>query len=113
MVKRAPPRRRPRKAKPGTKGIGPAECRLDQTTGNAKAVAEAIEKAGGCVAEFDNIPLFALTIHTNNKNPDNQRSGFILLRSTSRIVRIGTTFLPRLPRGAKSKTFAPTARRRL
>jgi hypothetical protein len=49
MVKRAPARRRPRKAKPGTKGLGPAECRLDQPTGNAVAVAEAIEKAGGCV----------------------------------------------------------------
>ncbi len=27
MVKRAPARKRPRKAKPGTKGLGPAECR--------------------------------------------------------------------------------------
>src|SRR5260370_82764 len=33
MVKRAPARRRPRKAKPGTKGLGPAECRLEQPTG--------------------------------------------------------------------------------
>jgi integrase len=30
MVKRAAARRRPRKAKPGTKGLGPAECRLEQ-----------------------------------------------------------------------------------
>jgi ParB family transcriptional regulator, chromosome partitioning protein len=49
MVKRAPTRRRPRKAKPGTKGLGPAECRLDQLTGAAADVGEAIEKAGGCV----------------------------------------------------------------
>lgn len=49
MVKRAPPRRRPRKAKPGTKGLGPAECRLERPTGSVNAVAEAIEKAGGCV----------------------------------------------------------------
>ena len=49
MVKRAPVRRRPRKAKAGTKGLDPAECRLDQPTGNAVAVAEAVEKAGGCV----------------------------------------------------------------
>jgi hypothetical protein len=32
MVKRTPARRRPRKAKPGTKGLGPGECRLDQPT---------------------------------------------------------------------------------
>ena len=32
MVKRAPARRRPRKAKPGTKGLSPAECRLEQPT---------------------------------------------------------------------------------
>ena len=44
MVKRAPARHRPRKAKPVTKGLGPAECRLDQPTGSAAEVAEAIEK---------------------------------------------------------------------
>jgi ParB family chromosome partitioning protein len=49
MVKRALARRRPRKAKPGTKGLGPSECRLDQPTGGAAAVAEAVEKAGGCI----------------------------------------------------------------
>src|SRR5438132_2122178 len=49
MVKRAPARRRPRKAKPGTKGLGPAECRLQQPTGAAAEAAEAIAKAGGCV----------------------------------------------------------------
>jgi hypothetical protein len=32
MVKRAPARRRPRKAKPGTKGLGQGECRLEQPT---------------------------------------------------------------------------------
>ena len=49
MVKRAPARKRPRKAKPGTKGLGPAECRLDQPTGAAAEAAEAIPKVGGCV----------------------------------------------------------------
>src|SRR5260370_11020269 len=49
MVKRAPARKRPRKAKPGTKGLGPAECRLEQPTGAAAEAAEAIAKAGGCV----------------------------------------------------------------
>jgi ParB family transcriptional regulator, chromosome partitioning protein len=57
MVKRAPPRRRPRKAKPGTKGLGPAECRLDQPTGLAAEVAEAIEKAGGCLVGLYKEPL--------------------------------------------------------
>jgi hypothetical protein len=33
MAKRAPARRRPRKARPGTKGLGPVECRLEEPTG--------------------------------------------------------------------------------
>src|SRR5579864_4551517 len=57
MVKRAPARRRPRKAKPGTKGLGPAECRLEQPTGEAAEAAEAIEKAGGCVVGSYKEPL--------------------------------------------------------
>lgn len=57
MVKRAPARRRPRKAKPGTKGLSPEECRLDQPTGSAAAVAESIEKAGGCVIGHYKDPL--------------------------------------------------------
>ena len=57
MVKRAPARRRPRKAKPGTKGLGPGECRLDQPSGTAAAVAEAIETAGGFVVGSYKEPL--------------------------------------------------------
>jgi ParB family transcriptional regulator, chromosome partitioning protein len=57
MVKRAPARRRPRKAKPGTKGLGPGECRLDHLEGNAAAAGEAIEKAGGCVVGSYKEPL--------------------------------------------------------
>ena len=49
MAKRAPARRRPRKAKPGTKGLDPAQCRLEQSEGSASEAAEAVEKAGGCV----------------------------------------------------------------
>ena len=49
MVKRAPARRRPRKAKPGTKGFDPAQCRLLQLEGSAANAAEAVENAGGCV----------------------------------------------------------------
>jgi hypothetical protein len=48
-VKRAPARPRPPKAKPGTKGLGPAECRIEQPTGAAAEAAEAIAKACGCV----------------------------------------------------------------
>jgi ParB family transcriptional regulator, chromosome partitioning protein len=57
MVKRAPARRRPRKAKPGTKGLGPSECRLEQPTGAAAEAAEAIAKAGGCVVGSYKEPL--------------------------------------------------------
>ena len=57
MVKRAPARRRPRKAKPGTTGLGPAECRLDQPTGSAAAIAEAVEKIGGCIVGSYKEPL--------------------------------------------------------
>jgi ParB family transcriptional regulator, chromosome partitioning protein len=49
MVKRAPPRRRPRKAKAGTKGLAPAECRLSEPSGAAAEVAAAVERVGGCV----------------------------------------------------------------
>ncbi len=57
MVKRAPARRRPRKAKPGTKGLCPAECRLEQPTGAAAEAAEAIAKSGGCVVGSYKEPL--------------------------------------------------------
>ena len=57
MVKRALARRRPRKAKPGTKGLGPAECRLGQPTGAAAEAAEAIAKVGGCVVGSYKEPL--------------------------------------------------------
>ncbi len=49
MVKRAAPRRRPREAKPGTKGLTPAECSLDSASGIAAETVEVIEKAGGCL----------------------------------------------------------------
>jgi ParB family chromosome partitioning protein len=55
MVKRAPARRRPRKAKPGTKGLQPTECRLDQS--GSTEIAETIEKSGGCVVGSYKEPL--------------------------------------------------------
>ena len=45
--KRAPAKRRPRKAKPGTRGLLPAEARLENLSGEAQAVAERIESVGG------------------------------------------------------------------
>lgn len=57
MVKRAPARRRPRKAKPGTRGLEPAECGLERPGGAAAAVSEAIVRAGGCVVGSYREPL--------------------------------------------------------
>ena len=45
--KRAPAKRRPRKAKPGTRGLAPAEARLESLSGSAKEVAERVESVGG------------------------------------------------------------------
>src|SRR5437667_7105501 len=57
MVKRAPARKRPRKAKPSTKGLAPAECRLTEPSEAVAEVTEAIEKAGGCAVGWYKEPL--------------------------------------------------------
>lgn len=57
MVKRAAPKRRPRKAKPGTKGLSPAECQLPEPSGTAAEIAGAVQKAGGCVVGSYKDPL--------------------------------------------------------
>ena len=57
MVKRAPARRRPRKAKPGTKGLTPVESRLEKVEGSAIVALAAVEKAGGTVVGMYNEPL--------------------------------------------------------
>jgi ParB family chromosome partitioning protein len=49
MVKRAPARRRPRKAKPGSKGLVAAECVLEKPEGPAADIKTQVEKAGGCL----------------------------------------------------------------
>jgi ParB family transcriptional regulator, chromosome partitioning protein len=46
-LKRAPAKRRPRKAKPGTRGLTPAEARLESLSGTAQEVAERIDSVGG------------------------------------------------------------------
>src|SRR5438445_13832544 len=57
MAKRAPARRRPRKAKPGTKGLSPGECRLEQNEGPVSETTAAVEKAGGYVVGTYRDPL--------------------------------------------------------
>jgi ParB family chromosome partitioning protein len=57
MVKRAAPKKRPRKAKAGTKGLTPAECRLTEPSGAAAEIGNRIEKAGGCVVGSYKEPL--------------------------------------------------------
>ena len=48
-LKRAPARRRPRKAKAGSRGLSALECRIAALAGEAGAVRERIEKEGGYV----------------------------------------------------------------
>jgi ParB family transcriptional regulator, chromosome partitioning protein len=67
MAKRVPARRRPRKAKPGTKGLEPAECRLEQSEGSAAEAAEAVEKAGGCVVGLYKDPLGHQTLLSESR----------------------------------------------
>lgn len=57
MVKRAQARRRPRKAKSGSRGLGPSECCLDRPNANSEPVATAVEKAGGCIIGIYKEPL--------------------------------------------------------
>jgi ParB family chromosome partitioning protein len=57
MAKRAPARRRPRKAKPSTKGLSPAECQLENATGAAAEAAVAVRKSGGCIVGSYKEPL--------------------------------------------------------
>jgi ParB family chromosome partitioning protein len=46
-IKRAPARRRAKKAKADTRGLTPAECRLDMLSGTAEEVRERVVKEGG------------------------------------------------------------------
>src|SRR5215472_489384 len=57
MVKRAPARKRPRKANAGTKGLQPAECLMEDRSGVVAEIAVAVEKAGGCVIATYKEPL--------------------------------------------------------
>lgn len=46
-MKRAPAKRRAKKAKAGTRGLTPAECRLDMLSGTAEEVRERVLREGG------------------------------------------------------------------
>jgi ParB family chromosome partitioning protein len=54
---RAPAKRTPRKAKPGTRGLTPAECRLDSLSGEAEEVRLRIERESGLVLGAYSDPL--------------------------------------------------------
>jgi ParB family chromosome partitioning protein len=56
-MKRAPAKRTPRKAKAGTRGLLPAESRLDSLSGDAQHARERIEAEGGLVIGTYNDPL--------------------------------------------------------
>ncbi|MGH8705811.1 MAG: ParB N-terminal domain-containing protein, partial [Burkholderiales bacterium] len=56
-VKRAPPKKRPRKAAPGSRGLTPAECRLEDLSGDALAARQRVEKEGGMVLGAYSDPL--------------------------------------------------------
>jgi ParB family chromosome partitioning protein len=55
--KRAPAKRRPRKAKAGTRGLTPAETRLDELSGGAREAADRVESVGGHLLGSYNDPL--------------------------------------------------------
>jgi len=55
--KRAPAKRRPRKAKEKTRGLTPQECRLEELAGPAKEIAGKVEGAGGVVIGAYHDPL--------------------------------------------------------
>jgi ParB family chromosome partitioning protein len=56
-LKRAPAKRTLRKAKPGTRGLLPAECRLDSLPAEAEEVRARIEREGGLVLGVYSDPL--------------------------------------------------------
>src|SRR4051812_13093022 len=56
-LKRAPAKKRPRKAKAGTRGAMPADCGLTDLSGEAAETREKIEKAGGVVTGMYYDPL--------------------------------------------------------
>ena len=56
-LKRAPAKRRPRKAKPGTRGLTALECRLDSAPASVQEVLEKVQSEGGLVLGTYSDPL--------------------------------------------------------
>ncbi len=56
-LKRAPAKRTPRKAKPGTRGLLPEQCRLDSLSGDAEDARVRIAREGGLVVGAYSDPL--------------------------------------------------------
>src|SRR4051794_37109316 len=56
-MKRAPAKRTPRKAKPGTRGLSPLECRIDALPEAAEEVRIRVEGVGGFVLGAYSDPL--------------------------------------------------------
>src|SRR5688572_19245249 len=56
-MKRAPAKRRPRKAKAGSRGLTALECRLDSPSGSVQEVAAKVQHAGGLVLGAYHDPL--------------------------------------------------------
>jgi ParB family chromosome partitioning protein len=56
-MKRVPARRRPRKAKAGSRGLTPMECRLDSLSGEAEQAKNRVEGEGGMVLGAYSDPL--------------------------------------------------------
>ncbi len=56
-LKRAPAKRRPRKAKPGSRGPTALECRLDPASESVQEVSEKVQSEGGLVLGAYNDPL--------------------------------------------------------
>jgi ParB family transcriptional regulator, chromosome partitioning protein len=56
-MKRAAPKRTPRKAKPGTRGLAPLECRIDELPDAAEEVRVRVEGVGGFVLGAYSDPL--------------------------------------------------------
>src|SRR5712692_2411600 len=56
-MKRAPARRRPRKAKAGSRGLTPLECRLESLSGEGAEARSRVEGEGGIVLGCYSDPL--------------------------------------------------------
>ena len=56
-LKRRPPKKRPRKAKAGTRGLKPAESKLENISGEAAEARDRVESDGGLVVGVYNDPL--------------------------------------------------------